>query len=78
MGLRLDEEIPSVMSALKNDGMESFTGIPCSTLVVMDFILPSSLTPEESEAVGELTALKRLATGEALCWGVLGGAGREL
>ena len=52
------------MSALHYDGTANFTGIPCSTLVVIDFILPSSLTDSEDKVVGRLAAPKWLEDGE--------------
>ena len=64
VGLRVDEEIPSIISALQDDGIANFTGIPCSILVVIDFILPSSLTDGEDKVVGELAAPTWLEEGE--------------
>ena len=64
VGFRFDEEIPSIMSALQDDGIANFTGIPCSTLVVNDFILPSSLTDGEDKVVGGLAASKLMEDGE--------------
>ena len=79
VGLRFDEEIPSIISALQDDGIANFTGIPCSILVVIDLILPSSLTDGEDKIVsdpaapawleeGELRAPAMLDAGEVL-WG---------
>ena len=64
VGLRFDEEISSIISALQDDGLAHFTGIPCSILVVIDFTLPSSLTDGEDEVVGKIAAPTWLEEGK--------------
>ena len=64
VGLRFDEEIPSIISALQDDGIANFAGIPCSILVVIDLILPSSLTDGEDKVVGDPAAPAWLEEGE--------------
>ena len=64
VGLRFDGEIPSIMSALQDDGVATFTGISCLILVVIDFILLSSLTDSEDKIIGELVAPTWLKEGD--------------